>query len=79
MQQCTDEKGVVDSKYGGNEVRLRQCSLIYYASLAIGIHPDEVHCPLAGAYGLGFGHAQPGSGLNDRVRFWFSSPKYPVL
>ena len=62
MQLYTDEEGVVASTHGRNQARLSQCSLIYYASLALGVHPDEVHCPLAGAFSYLCGHAQPGRG-----------------
>ena len=50
MQQCTEDEGVVGSEYGRNRIRLSKCSLVYYASLAIGIDPADVHCPVAGVF-----------------------------
>ena len=37
-------------KRGGERERLTKCSLLYYASIFLGIDPDEVDCRLAGTF-----------------------------
>lgn len=50
MQWRTDPEGAAASCVGGGRYTLTQCSLLYHACLCLGIDPDTVHCPLAGAF-----------------------------
>ena len=51
MQWRTDPSSTAEQcVMGGSRYKLTQCSLLYHACIALGVDPDTVHCPLAGAF-----------------------------
>lgn len=50
MQWRTDVAGAEACCHGGSRNITAQCSLIYHACICLGIDPDTVHCPMAGAF-----------------------------
>ena len=50
MQWRTDPSGAEQCCMGGRRYQLTQVSLVYHACIALGVDPDTVHCPLAGAF-----------------------------
>ena len=50
MHWRTDPEGAEACCLGGARYTVTQCSLLYHACVCLGIEPDTVHCPLAGAF-----------------------------